>query len=161
MFAKVLSSFKLSTLISKIFKNKKLLITGLLTIITLLIVLYYVRAYMYKIQELDTKEAMTGSSNNEAEIIFFFADWCPHCTKAKPIVDELKSKYNNRTINNKKVSFKYIDCSVETQDMKRDMEKYDVESFPTIVIQNGDKVTKFEDKVEAEALSEFIEKNIV
>ena len=41
------------------------------------------------------------------------------------------------------------------------MEKYDVESFPTIVIQNGDKVTKFEDKVEAEALSEFIEKNIV
>ena len=161
MFAKVLSSFKLSTLISKIFKNKKLLITGLLTIITLLIVLYYVRAYMYKIQELDTKEAMTGSSNNEAEIIFFFADWCPHCTKAKPIVDELKSKYNNRTINNKKVSFKYIDCSVETQDMKRDMEKYDVESFPTIVIQNGDKVTKFEDKVEAEALSQFIEKNIV
>lgn len=161
MFTKMISSFKYSSLISKIYKNKNLFITGLLIIITLLLVLYYVRDYMYSVKELDTKEGMTGSGENEAEVIFFFADWCPHCTKAKPIVDDLKSKYNNRTINNKKVSFKYIDCSVETQDMKRDMEKYDVESFPTIVIQNGDKVTKFEDKVEAEALSQFIEKNIV
>lgn len=161
MFTKVLSSFKLSSLISKISKNKNLLIIGLLIITTLLLVLYYVRDYIYRIKELDTKEAMTGSSNNEAEIIFFFADWCPHCTKAKPVVNELKSKYNGRTINNKNVSFKDVDCSVETQDMKRDMEKYDVESFPTIVIQIGDEVTKFEDKVEAETLSQFIQKTIV
>jgi thiol-disulfide isomerase/thioredoxin len=161
MFTKVLSSFKLSSLISKISKNKNLLIIGLLIITTLLLVLYYVRDYIYRIKELDTKEAMTGSSNNEAEIIFFFADWCPHCTKAKPVVNELKSKYNGRTINNKNVSFKDVDCSVETQDMKRDMEKYDVESFPTIAIQIGDEVTKFEDKVEAETLSQFIQKTIV
>ena len=102
MFTKMISSFKYSSLISKIYKNKNLFITGLLIIITLLLVLYYVRDYMYSVKELDTKEGMTGSGENEAEVIFFFADWCPHCTKAKPIVDDLKSKYNNRTINNKK-----------------------------------------------------------
>ena len=159
MITKIFNSLKLSSLSTRIMKSKDILLAGLLLIILALIILYFVRNYMYSVKELDTKEGMTNSNN--AEVIFFFADWCPHCTKAKPIVSDLKSKYNGRTINNKKVEFKDVDCSVETQDMKRDMEKYDVESFPTIIIQVGDKVTKFEDKVEASSLSEFIQNTIV
>ena len=27
-------------------------------------------------------------------VIFYHADWCPHCQKMKPIVEELSSEYN-------------------------------------------------------------------
>lgn len=155
------SSFKLNAICSRIMKNKNMLLFSLLTIIIVILFLYYIRNYINSVKEYNV-EGMTSSSENmqQAEIIFFFADWCPHCTKAKPIVADIKSKYNGLTINNKNIIFKDVDCSVETQDTKREIEKYDVESFPTILIQIGDKVTKFDDTVENSKLSEFIENTL-
>jgi len=120
------------------------------------LILLYLGSFYYK------TEGMTGSDavKKEVEILFFSADWCPHCTKAKPIVEDLKAKFDGRTINNKTISFKDIDCTVETQDMKRNMEKYNVEGFPTIIMQSGDVVTKFDGKVEKDELTKFIKKNV-
>jgi thiol-disulfide isomerase/thioredoxin len=120
------------------------------------LILLYLGSFYYK------TEGMTGSNavNEEVEVLFFYADWCPHCTKAKPIVDDIKAKFDGRTINNKTISFKYIDCTVETQDMKRNMEKYNIEGFPTIIIQTGDAVIKYDGKVENNELTTFIKDNM-
>jgi hypothetical protein len=49
---------------------------------------------------------------------------------------------------------------VETQDMKRNMEKYNIEGFPTIIIQTGDAVIKYDGKVENNELTTFIKDNM-
>ena len=120
------------------------------------LILLYLGSSYYK------TEGMAGSNavKKEVEILFFSADWCPHCTKAKPIVEDVKATFDGRTINNKTISFKYIDCTVETQDMKRNMEKYNVEGFPTIIIQSGDDITKYDGKVEKNELTTFIKNNM-
>ena len=41
----------------------------------------------------------TGSANAEAELILFYADWCPHCKTAKPVWDKIKAQYENKTVN--------------------------------------------------------------
>ena len=40
------------------------------------------------------------------------------------------------------------------------MEKYNIEGFPTIIIQNGDDVTKYDGKVENNEITEFIKNNM-
>ena len=124
---------------------------------------YYIGSMSGNGGENDYKtEGMTGSNavNGEVEVLFFYADWCPHCTKAKPIVDDIKSKFDGRTINNKTISFKEVDCTVETQDIKRNMEKYNIEGFPTVIIQKGKDVIKYDGKVEKNELTTFINDNM-
>ena len=54
------------------------------------------------------------TDDKNAELLFFYADWCPHCKTAKPAWNDLKSEYENRTINGYKVIFTDIDCTNET-----------------------------------------------
>lgn len=35
------------------------------------------------------------AQNNSTNIYFFWGDGCPHCTKAKPFLEEIKQKYDN------------------------------------------------------------------
>lgn len=110
----------------------------------------------------DEEELLEGMEGGEkqAELLFFFADWCPHCKKAKPIVDEIKNKYDKRTINSHTINVTYVDCTNETQESKRLLEQYDVEGFPTIFLKIGKNVTKYEESPSKDELSNFIEKII-
>jgi thiol-disulfide isomerase/thioredoxin len=38
--------------------------------------------------------ANTNTRKKEAQVMFFFADWCPHCKKAKPEWEQFKEEYN-------------------------------------------------------------------
>ena len=110
----------------------------------------------------DEEELLEGMEGGEkqAELLFFFADWCPHCKKAKPIVDEIKNKYDKRTINFHTINVTYVDCTNETQESKRLLEQYEVEGFPTIFLKIGKNVTKYEESPSKDELSKFIEKII-
>ena len=135
-----------------------LFLVGIPLILLYLGVLYY-RTYAGNDYQTEGMTSPNGEKK-DVEILFFFADWCPHCTKAKPIIRDIKAKFDGRTINNKTITFKDIDCTVETQDTKRFIEKYNVESFPTIIIQTGDDTVKYDGKVEQEEFTKFIEQNI-
>jgi len=107
-------------------------------------------------------ELMEGmeSGNKQAEVLFFFADWCPHCKKAKPIVQEVKNKYDKQTINNHSIRFTYVDCTNETQESKRLLEQYEIEGFPTLLLKVKNNVTKYEESPTKSDLSNFIEKTL-
>ena len=143
-------------------------IATVILVLPLVIIIYLIYHYLSGMREgiVSNKEhepSTCGSNNKEkgdATLYFFYADWCPHCTKAKPIIRDIKAKFDGRTINNKTITFKDIDCTVETQDTKRFIEKYNVESFPTIIIQTGDDTVKYDGKVEQEEFTKFIEQNI-
>jgi thiol-disulfide isomerase/thioredoxin len=97
-----------------------------------------------------------GESNKSAELLFFFADWCPHCKAAKPIWNDLKSEYQNKTINGYQVVFTEIDCSEETAEVDQMMNKYNVEGYPTIKLLKDGQVIEYDAKPSKQTLTEFL-----
>ena len=72
------------------------------TIIIVVIVFFIILAIYYYYNHVSQKLKTIYHTNNEgytnsgptkqAELMLFYADWCPHCKTAKPIWNELKTQ---------------------------------------------------------------------
>jgi thiol-disulfide isomerase/thioredoxin len=107
------------------------------------------------------REIMTGDETSnvgqkQAELLFFFANWCPHCKTAKPIWENVKSQYENKTINGYKLIFTPVDCTKESDETENMMNKYNVEGFPTIKLLKDNQIIEYDAKVTKETLEQFI-----
>ena len=96
------------------------------------------------------------SKDKSAELLFFYADWCPHCKTAKPDWAEIVSKYENTIINGHKVVFTEINCTTETEDISQMMNKYKIEGFPTLKLLKDGQVIEYDAKPTKETLDEFL-----
>jgi len=119
--------------------------------------------YYYLVPEMQAKykpnnEKATSDnvSNGTAELLFFFANWCPHCKTAKPIWNELKTEYENKTINGYKIIFTEVDCSEETTEVDKMMNQYNVEGYPTIKLLKDGEVIEYDAKPSRETLVQFL-----
>ena len=92
-------------------------------------------------------------TDKSAEILFFYTDWCPHCTSAKP---EWNSFKEETTSNGYKITFNEINCTKETPKSEAMMEKYKVEGFPTIKLLANGKVYDFDAKPTKQNLMQFV-----
>jgi thiol-disulfide isomerase/thioredoxin len=144
--------------------NKNLfLIIAAVVLFVLLGVFYYI---YYISPSLNTKykpnNEFSGNSNtgnntgNSAELLFFYADWCPHCKAAKPIWNDLKSEYSDKTINGYQITFTEIDCSEETAEVEKMMNKYNVEGYPTIKLLKDGQIIEYDAKPSKETLTKFL-----
>jgi len=104
----------------------------------------------------NSEQVPVGGSSNTAELMFFYADWCPHCKAAKPIWNDLKSEYENKTINGYKVIFTDVDCSEETAEIEKLMNQYNVEGYPTIKLIKDGQVIEYDAKPSKETLTKFL-----
>jgi thiol-disulfide isomerase/thioredoxin len=96
------------------------------------------------------------TDDKNAELLFFYADWCPHCKTAKPIWEELKSEYKNKTINGYHVVFTDVNCSEETAEVERMMNQYSVEGYPTIKLLKDGQVIEYDAKPSRDTLVQFL-----
>jgi len=130
-----------------------------LILFSLLAGYYY---YYYILPEMNAQyqpnnEKVTGNeSSNTAELLFFYANWCPHCKSAKPIWDELKAEYENKSINGYKVIFTDVDCSEETSETEKMMNQYNIEGYPTIKLLKDGQVIEYDAKPSKETLVQFL-----
>ena len=90
-----------------------------------------------------------------AEVLFFFAMWCPVCKTAIPIMNDVKAEYENKTVNGYRLKFTDVDCTQETADVSSLMDQYHIEGFPTIKMIRGDQVYEYDAKVSKETLTMF------
>jgi thiol-disulfide isomerase/thioredoxin len=102
-----------------------------------------------------------GVSKNEgnyknAELLFFFTNWCPHCKTAKPVWNSLKTEYENKTINGYTIIFTEIDCTEESAEVEAMMNKYSVEGYPTIKLIKDGQVIEYDAKPTKETLVQFL-----
>jgi thiol-disulfide isomerase/thioredoxin len=103
-------------------------------------------------------DTVNSSSKNskDAEIMFFYVDWCPHCKTAKPAWNDVKSEYENKTINGYTVIFTEINCTEETAEVESLMNKYNIEGFPTIKLLKDGQVIEYDAKPTKETLTQFL-----
>jgi len=135
-----------------------LIIIGAIIVFAIIAGVYY---YYYVLPEMKAKyqpnsEHVPEGTSNTAELLFFYADWCPHCKTAKPIWNDLKAEYENKTIHGYKVVFTEINCSEETAEVDKMMNQYNVEGYPTIKLLKDGQVIEYDAKPSKETLTQFL-----
>lgn len=97
-----------------------------------------------------------GGSGSQAELLLFYADWCPHCKTAKPIWEELKTEYDNKTIKGYTILFTDVNCTTESPEVEKLMNTYKVEGFPTVKLLKDGQVIEYDAKVTKDTLEQFL-----
>ena len=88
----------------------------------------------------------------EAEVYFFFTEWCPHCKKAEPIWQQFKEQNEGKIINNYKLIFRDIDADKD----EATANLFDVQAFPTIKLKKNQEIIEYDAKPQVSTLNKFI-----
>jgi thiol-disulfide isomerase/thioredoxin len=101
--------------------------------------------------------ANANKRKKEAQVLFFFADWCPHCKKAKPEWEQFKEEYDNKVINEYSISCQQVDCT-DDKDQKTAalIKQYRIESYPTIIMLVGENRIDYDAKVTKSGLEQLV-----
>jgi thiol-disulfide isomerase/thioredoxin len=144
---------------SNISSNSWILISVIILFLILALVyyFYYVSPSLKPKYQHNSEQGVNSSGNGStAELLFFYADWCPHCKAAKPIWNDLKSEYENKTINGYKIIFTEIDCSEESAEVEKLMNQYNIEGYPTIKLLKDGQIIEYDAKPSKEVLVKFL-----
>jgi thiol-disulfide isomerase/thioredoxin len=117
---------------------------------------YYIAPSSKPTYNPNSENIINNNTSNTAELLFFYADWCPHCKAAKPIWNELKSEYEHNTVNGYKIIFTDIDCTEETPEVEKLVDQYSVEGYPTIKLIKDGKVIEYDAKPSKETLIKYL-----
>ena len=119
------------------------------------IISYIYKNYINKTTYSPNREGMTDT-NNQATLMLFYVDWCPHCKTAKPEWDNLKTEYEGKTINGYTMNFVEYNCTNETQETEELMNKYKIEGYPTIKLLKDNQVIEYDAKPTKSTMSQFL-----
>lgn len=135
-----------------------ILFVFVLIICSLFLYFYYFKDYLTE-NYTPNKEFISQNSNENknADIYFFFTEWCPHCKTAKPIWNQFKEQNKNKELNNVNLNFIEIDCDKDTETAN----KFDVEGYPTIKMVYNNKIIEYDAKPEIDTLNEFVNKSLL
>jgi len=134
-----------------------LLAATLFIIISVSVYYYYFKPKYLKESFAPNNEHMNKSNENStAELMLFYVDWCPHCKTAKPDWEEVKTEFQNKTINGYHVIFTEINCTTESEEVEKLMNKYKVEGFPTIKLIKDGQVIEYDAKPTKDTLIQFL-----
>lgn len=132
--------------------------------VALLVIVVLVVAWNFLKGPSHPSESFSGIENdsgNDYKLLFFYANWCPHCKAAKPEWEKMKAEIGDKPINGRTVKFVEYDCTEPTPEMESVMDKYNVSSYPTVLlVAPGGQVTPFENKSTKDALVNFLNSNV-
>ena len=126
---------------------------------------YYVYRF-YVIPKLDpdfvaNKEFIPISKDDDTEpptanLVYYYVKWCPHCKKATPEWDAVKTALSDQTVNGTIVTFEEVDCEKDSES-KSKADEANVTCYPTIKLyKSDDTVIEYNAKPERDTLKEFL-----
>jgi len=140
--------------------NTTFIIIAVVILFSVLAGFYY---YYYVAPQSSAKYKPNSEHLNEnpnegksAELLFFYAEWCPHCKTAKPIWNDIRAQYENKTINGYRVVFTEVNCSEETPEVDKLMNQYSVEGYPTIKLLKDGQIIEYDAKPSKDTLTQFL-----
>jgi thiol-disulfide isomerase/thioredoxin len=148
--------------VSQILTNRKFLIVLFLSAIFIAVALYVYNYYISP--KLDpsfvpNKEFVEKTdAPKTAEFYFFYTEWCPHSKKSKPIVDKVKTLYDDKPINGVTVKFYEVNGETEEDKMNEFEKRHNVsiDGYPTIYLVKGDQVIEYDANPTQDSLTEFL-----
>jgi thiol-disulfide isomerase/thioredoxin len=138
------------------FTNTIIIFAVILLIVVICLYYFGILDLSPKYKPNNEKISIEGGNNKYVEILFFFTNWCPHCKTAKPVWEELKKEYENKTVNGYNIIFTDVDCTEETAEVDSLMNKYNVEGYPTIKLLKDGQVIEYDAKPSKDTLVQFL-----
>jgi thiol-disulfide isomerase/thioredoxin len=149
--------------VTKFFRPYKRIILVIFILIIFIIVGVYGYRRFYSVPEKtrDFKDVANANRRNpQIQIYLFWADWCPHCKKAKPEWVAFSQEYNGKIVNNYEIQTTDIDCSDpngQDPQVQNMLAEYRVNSYPTIIALKDSQVVGFDAKITKSSLDQFVE----
>ena len=150
--------------VSSVLSNIPKINKGTVLIILFILVLLGISLYYYftlgrantSFNHNSEHKQVDSKNNSQAELILFTVDWCPHCKKAQPIWNELKAEYEDKTINGYTILFTEVNCTNESPEVEKMINKYKIEGYPTIKLLKDGNVIEYDAKPNKSTLVQFL-----
>lgn len=90
------------------------------------------------------------------QIYLFHVDWCPHCKTALPQWKLFADMWDGKQLNGHVISCVEVNCTDnDSPRIKKYLDDYNIDSFPTVKAVIGEKVVDFDAKVTHKNLEAF------
>ena len=147
------------------------IILSILVIIFSLVAYYTYNRYFASKQNMKpfNDVANANEENNLVQIYFFHAQWCPYCQKAYPEWTKFATVNHKKVINGYLVECIEVDCTKDNGDSVNEfmdktpvntaelIQKFNINSYPTIKMMKEDETIEFEAKVTESSLQKFLD----
>ena len=124
-----------------------------------IIILLIILAVLYFVYTKFLKEGFETESSNldnqvksGTKLVLFYADWCGHCKKIKPVWDETAKE-----VNVEEVKMIKVNCGEGTDEDQRVMKKYSIDGYPTIIKFVNGKATLYQGDRDADSFKEMFQ----
>jgi thiol-disulfide isomerase/thioredoxin len=97
-----------------------------------------------------------GGSGSNPKLTMYYVDWCPHCTKAKPEWTSFKNAFGGKETNGFKIICNEVDCTETNTTNSPLIQKFGVDSFPTVKMVKADKQIAFDSRITNDTLTKFV-----
>jgi thiol-disulfide isomerase/thioredoxin len=104
--------------------------------------------YKYKYLTLKKNNLTLIGGSKKIKLFLFKANWCGHCSMFKPTWNTLKNDPQLKT----KIDF----ITFDSEKNKNEIETYNIEGFPTIMLQKNDNMIQYEGQRNLDDLKTFI-----
>ena len=151
--------------INGIINSKYLLVLFIIILFIILSYLYFKYKLLPKLNNtyIANKEFTDDNSTNNdpATLYLFYTNWCPHCKSAWDPTDKNKRPWNElkdelKKMKNKVNGKEIIAIEVDCEEEKNLAEQYQIEGFPTIKLQNNNKIYNYDAKPDKAQLMDFL-----
>ena len=120
------------------------------------------RLYGQHIQKkLDDKNfgdiANANTNGKELPIYFFHVDWCPHCKTAMPEWRGFRDSYHNKQKMGYNIRCIDINCTAEDEETQANLNKFGIDSFPTIKMVKDEEQIDFDARITSDNLENFLD----
>ena len=103
-------------------------------------------------QQQDKDDKPSSVKSNKPKMVFYYADWCGHCTSTKPEWQKLEDMYaNDDSVSIEKVN--------EESMSNQDKSALKIEGYPTIMLFVNGNAISYEGARSASNFKSFIDKN--
>ena len=103
----------------------------LIILVIILGALFYIYNKFLK-ESFEGFETESGDLDNQVKsgtkLVLFYADWCGHCKKIKPVWDETATE-----VNGDEVKMIKVNCGEGNEKDQEVMKKYSIDGYPTII----------------------------
>ena len=115
------------------------------------------RIYSNSKKEMDARKFVENNefnkkkTNKKDNLLFFYANWCNHSQKSKPVWENAKKDSIFQQFN-----LNFVDVNGEDEINSELLETYNIKEYPTVILEHDDKKIIFDANLTNETLLKFL-----